>query len=168
MYDLSMAKNRDWDKEDDDLIANISFYFIWNIKKLYRRCGAVSISDDRQQRIVGICVHLLFVLPCKTDAFRQINLSWRIICCEKPPFKPILFRHGLGDTPKDPVSKWFIDKYLLLEINLQHFEKAKEFVQAGFLRAEPLGRGQRRWVQGRKPAAFGLWAGVLPCLVSGN
>ena len=28
MYDLSMAKNRDWDKEDDDLITNISFYFI--------------------------------------------------------------------------------------------------------------------------------------------
>ena len=28
MYDLSMAKNRSWDDEDDDLIANISYYFI--------------------------------------------------------------------------------------------------------------------------------------------
>ena len=28
MYDLSVAKNRAWDDEDDDLIANISFYFI--------------------------------------------------------------------------------------------------------------------------------------------
>lgn len=28
LYDLSMAKDRSWDDEDDDLIANISFYFI--------------------------------------------------------------------------------------------------------------------------------------------
>lgn len=28
LYDLSMAKDRSWNNEDDDLIANISFYFI--------------------------------------------------------------------------------------------------------------------------------------------
>lgn len=27
LYDLSMAKDRSWNNEDDDLIANISFYF---------------------------------------------------------------------------------------------------------------------------------------------
>ncbi len=36
MYDLSMAKNREYDNEDHDLIANISFYFIWNILSTLR------------------------------------------------------------------------------------------------------------------------------------
>lgn len=34
-YDLSMAKDRSWNNEDDDLIANISFYFFYVYVRIF-------------------------------------------------------------------------------------------------------------------------------------
>lgn len=35
LYDLSMAKDRSWNNEDDDLIANISFYFFYVYVRIF-------------------------------------------------------------------------------------------------------------------------------------